>query len=281
MKICVLVKPIIDSSSIQWNYRESRLDYVEEGFHSADIHALQWACDYKKREGAFVTVYMVADTQQEIRVDKLLKYSIDDCVLLRQESLSLYPNEVANILAKVIKTRSFDLILSGSISKDMNKGVTSAMLAEYLAMPVITHVHEIEPCENNEWRVKRKEGRGIVHNFQIKLPAVIGVLSSISRKRYIPRFSVSQRKTELIEIVSTEKISSSSSYQRLRMTEPKPNIIYLNLPSNELSAQKRQLINIGLSQGQATVGSSKMMEKHSEKLTNMVTHRILKWLKED
>ncbi|KIL34427.1 hypothetical protein SD71_20680 [Cohnella kolymensis] len=174
MNICVLIKPVADPASIRWDYREQRLDFMTPGFNRPDLHALQWACDYKQTHAARITIVTVVDPDQEIDVKPLLKYPVDDCIIIKCANLSRYRHQTALPLVQALKDQAFDLILSGSQSEDTHSGVTPAVLAEFLGIPYFSEVYQIDPASDHIWQVKRKSGRDRVQTFRIDLPAVIG-----------------------------------------------------------------------------------------------------------
>jgi electron transfer flavoprotein alpha/beta subunit len=281
MNITVLVKPAIDPTSIQWEYRNQQFEFITEGFNQSDLHALQWVCDYKEKHGGYITVLMVVDSTQDVDVRRILKFNIDECILVKKENLKMNRSEVAAVIANELKDKSFDLILSGSESEDTHSGITPAMVAEMLNIPSLTHVHHIDLINEGMWHVQRKEGRGIVQTFQIELPALIGVVSAISRKRYIPRYtSLPNTKKVLIKDSSLE-FANKPKVNILNISEPQPNIRYFGVPSSQLLAQQRLLMIMGFNQDHIGEAPEKTTEKVSDELIHFVTQKTQKWLKEE
>jgi electron transfer flavoprotein alpha/beta subunit len=281
VNICVLIKPIIDPTSTQWDYKNNHFEFITNGFNQADVHALQWACDYKHKYAGHITVLMVIDAMQEIKLQNLLKYNIDECLIIKQENLHLFRNEVAFLLVKELKNRVYDLLLSGSEGEDTHLGITPIAVAELLNIPSLTNVHHIEPVQDRIWQVQRKEGRGVVQTFQIELPALIGVVSSIGRKRYISRYTTLSKAKEVSITVVEGQLHKNPDVNVLRVTEPQPNIRIFNVPSPALSAEKRLLEIMGLSQKGREGNTEKIHKEVSSKNIHFLKEKLQQWLKED
>ena len=282
LNICILVKPVMDPNSIQWDYQKQRFSFISNTFNTADLHALQWACDYKMKYGAVITVLMAADLDMNIDKNRLLKYNLDECLIIRQPGLRESRNEAARILASNLKSRSesFDVILSGSVSEDENLGVTPFMIAESLQIPSITNIQHIEIIDNRVWRVKRSEGRGIVQTYEVQLPALIGVVTSLGRKRYIPRYS---RSASLQKKAGEQTLKAQIGHSKvkvLKVSEPKPNIRYFDIPEDSLSPEHRLLKIMGLSQEEKEQSGEKVSPEVDERNIHFISQKIQKWLKE-
>ncbi|MEW9673952.1 hypothetical protein [Ammoniphilus sp. 3BR4] len=281
LKICVLVKPIMDPASIQWDFHQQRFAFLSNSFNSADLHALQWACDYKQKHGGTITVLLAADPNWDIDQARLLKYPIDECVVLRKPDLQENRDEVAVILANELNQRPFDLILSGSVSEDAHLGITPSKVAELLSIPSLTNIHDMEKMDERKWKVKRSEGRGIVQTYQMMLPALIGVVSSLGRKRYIPRNSPVARLHKKMAERTLGKTTNKPRVKVLKVSDPQPNIRYFSIPSVHLSPVHRMLQIMGLAQGKKEQSGDKVASEINERNIHFISQKIQKWLKEE
>lgn len=271
---------MIDPESIKWDYFHQKFSYISNTFNSADLQALQWACDYKEKKGATITVIIAADTNVNIESNRLLKYRLDKCIVIQQPNLKKWRNETANILANEIKKHSFDVILSGSVSEDENLGVTPTMVAELLHIPFLTHIQEIDIKNERVWKVKRSEGRGIVQTYEVQLPLLIGVVNSLGRKRYIPRYLRSSKTQGEFEIHKLKEPIGKSNVKILKVSEPKPNIRYFDIPDDSLSTEQRLLKIMGLSKEENEQSGEKVTPEVNERNIHFLSQKIQKWLKE-
>ncbi|MFB5193376.1 electron transfer flavoprotein subunit beta/FixA family protein [Neobacillus sp. KR4-4] len=283
LNICILVKPVMDSNSIQWDYQKQRFSFISNTFNSADLHALQWACDYKKKYGAVITVLLATDPDISVDENSLLKYNLDECLIIQQPGLRENRNEAARILASELKGKSglFDVIISGSVSEDENLGVTPFMIAESLGIPSITNIQHIEVIDDRVWRVKRGEGRGIVQTYEIRLPALIGVVSSLGRKRYIPRYSRSMANQKKARQQIQKGPSNHSKVKVIKVSEPKPNIRYFGIPDDHLTPELRLLQIMGLNRERTENTGEKVASEITDRNIHFISQKLQKWLKEE
>lgn len=283
VNICILVKPVMDPNSIQWDYQKQRFSFISNTFNAADLHALQWACDYKMKHGAVITVLMAADPDMSIDESRLLKYNLDECLIIRQPGLRESRYEAAGILASELKSRSgsFDVILSGSVSEDENLGITPFVIAESLHIPSITNIQHIEIIDDRIWRVKRSEGRGIVQTYEVQLPALIGVVSSLGRKRYIPRYSRSASLQKKAMGQTQKGRIKHSKVKVLKVSEPKPNIRYFGIPDDGLAPELRLLQIMGLNREGTENTGEKVASEITDRNIHFISQKIQKWLKEE
>ncbi|MCM3569030.1 hypothetical protein [Neobacillus mesonae] len=278
LNICILVKPIMDPASIKWDYQSQEFSYISNTFNSADTQALQWACDYKEKNGAKITIITAHDSEFTIEEKRLLKYNIDQWIVLKQPELKNNPGETAQIIAKELSGHSFDVILTGSVSEDKNSGMTPAMVAELLFIPALTNIHHIDVKEEGLWEVKRSEDRGTVQTYEVKLPILIGVTNTLGRKRYIPRYRRPPKIKKEIRIL--EKANEQLNVQVMKMTEPRPNIRYFDIPKDSLSAEERLLAIMGLSQDKKEQSGKKVASEVNDKTIHFISQKLQKWLQE-
>ena len=270
----------MDPTSIKWDYLNQQFSFESNTFNAADLQALQWACEYKEKNGANITVILAADTNIVIDQKRLLKYNLDKCVIIQQPELRKHRGETARLLAHELKKYSFDAIMCGSVSDDENLGVTPAMVAELLSIPCLTNIHQIDVESERTWKVKRSEERGIIQTYEVQLPILIGVVNSLGRKRYIPRYSRSYQTKKKIEVQEIEAPIEESNIRVVKITEPKPNIRYFDIPEDSLSPELRLLKIMGLAQEQKEQSGEKVASNVNEQNIHFITQKLQKWLME-
>ena len=271
---------MIDPDSIKWDYQNQQFSYINNTFNAADLQALQWACEYKEKNNANITVILAADPNMVIDQKRLLKYNIDKCLILQQPGLRKQRGETARLLAEELKKYSFDVILCGSVSEDENLGVTPAMVAELLYIPCLTNIFQIDIELERKWKVKRSEERGIVQTYEVQLPILIGVVTSLGRKRYIPRYSRSFQTRKNIEVHELEAPIIESNIRVAKISEPKPNIRYFDIPEDSLSPELRLLKIMGLAQEKKEQSGEKVASKVNNQNIHFISQKLQKWLME-
>jgi electron transfer flavoprotein alpha/beta subunit len=270
----------MDPTSIKWDYLNQQFSFESNTFNAADLQALQWACEYKEKHGANITVILAADTNMVIDQKRLLKYNLDKCVIIQQPELRKHRGETARLLADELKKYSFDVIMCGSVSEDENLGVTPAMVAELLYIPCLTNIFQIDIESERTWKVKRSEERGIVQTYEVQLPILIGVVNSLGRKRYIPRYSRSYQTQKKIEVQELRAPIEESNIRVVKISEPKPNIRFFDIPDDSLSPELRLLKIMGLAQEQKEQSGEKVASNVNEQNIHFITQKLQKWLME-
>jgi electron transfer flavoprotein alpha/beta subunit len=280
LNMCILVKPVMDPDSIKWDYQNQQFSFESNTFNAADLQALQWACEYKEKNGGTITVLLAADTNMVIDQKRLLKYNFDKCVIIQQPELRKHRGETARLLADELKKYSFDVIMCGSFSDDENLGVTPAMVAELLYLSCLTNIHQIDVDSERTWKVKRSEERGIVQTYEVELPLLIGVVNTLGRKRYIPRYSRSYQTKKKIEVQELGVPIEESNTRVVKISEPKPNIRYFDIPEDSLSPALRLLKIMGLAQEQKQQSGEKIASNVNEQNIHFISQKLQKWLME-
>jgi electron transfer flavoprotein alpha/beta subunit len=270
----------MDPTSIKWDYLNQQFSFESNTFNAADLQALQWACEYKEKNGANITVILASDKNMAIDQKRLLKYNLDKCVILQQPELRNNRGETARLLANELKKYSFDVIMCGSVGEDENLGVTPAMVAELLYIPCLINIHHIDVESERTWKVKRSEERGIVQTYEVQLPILLGVVNSLGRKRYIPRYSRSDQTTKKIEVQELEAQLEQSNVIVVKISEPKPNIRYFDIPDDSLSPEFRLLKIMGLAQENIEQSGEKVASNVNEQNIHYISQKLQKWLME-
>jgi electron transfer flavoprotein beta subunit len=108
----------------------------------------------------------------------------------------------------VIKTKEFDLILTGTQSDDLGHAQTGVMLAELLGLPHATIVMQIE-VDREERTVKalREMESGWFQWLAMPLPAVLTIQAGISAIRYPSLKGIMQAKKKEITRVELDSLA--------------------------------------------------------------------------
>ena len=188
MKICVLVKEVPDAAV------EKRIDPAtgrmdrsgERNLNPYDTHAIEAAMQV--REGGAVQVdEIVAVTMgpsTAVRaLHKAVSLGADRSVHLCDDALA-GSDVVATgyALARVLARESPDLVLLGQQSDDGECYTIGAVVAEYLQMPSLTQVIQLDIGDGTV-RCERQAEYGY-DTVEIALPAVISVGDAINEPRY-------------------------------------------------------------------------------------------------
>jgi len=198
--VCVKWRPdtseadlALDKGGKDVNRRD--LDY---DINDWDRFAVEEAVRIKEKTGGKVTMISVAPEEGESMLRESLARGADEAFHLCDEAFEGSDGyAVARILAKFIKDRPCDLILTGTLADDDCAGQVGGMLAAMLNIPHATLVHKVDILDGKATIVRELEG-GLSEALEIDLPAVISVATGINEPRFVSIRAV--RKVAAVEI---------------------------------------------------------------------------------
>ena len=144
---------------------------IEEGLKIAEAH------------GGEVTILSMGPAKASESIRKALSMGADKAVHVSDEALTGSDALATSlVLAEVLKSVGFDLVICGSESTDARTGVVPAMLAERLGVPQLTLASKVD-ISGSEVTVRRvtDDGYAVVTG---SLPAVVSVVEKINEPRY-------------------------------------------------------------------------------------------------
>lgn len=186
MRIFVCVKQVPASN-------ETLLDpvthtIIREGTQSIlnpfDAHAVEEAVQIKGRLGGTVTAFTMGIPSAEETLRRVIAVGADDAILLTDRAFAGSDTlATARTLAAAMRRRGMpDLILCGRMATDGDTAQVGPMLAEFLGIPHVSDVAEIEQADEDGCTVRKMTDDGYVR-LKVKLPALLTVLREIN----IPR----------------------------------------------------------------------------------------------
>ncbi len=184
-------------------------------------HALEQAILLKESSGASVTV-IVPDVESADDVlytaaakdaDRLIKLIGDF-----EEGTNNHAR--ARALASTIKGLQPDLVLTGVQANDDLDGSVGPLLAEYLGMPYIGYIAGVS-LKNGKVSVRKEYPGGLIGEFEVTLPAVLGIQAAEQPPRYVAVSKVRQMmKTATIEEQDIGDLDPSGGLPVIRMFQP-------------------------------------------------------------
>ena len=186
MRIYVCVKQVPASN-------ETLLDpvthtIIREGAQSIlnpfDAYAVEEAVRIRARCGGTVTAFTMGIPSAESTLRRVIAVGTDDAVLLTDRAFAGSDTlaTARTLAAAVIQRGMPDLILCGRMATDGDTAQVGPMLAEFLSIPHVSDVAEIEQTDENSCTVRKMADDGYVR-LKVKLPALLTVLKEIN----IPR----------------------------------------------------------------------------------------------
>jgi len=187
MKILVLVKQVPDTTEVKLDPKTGNL--IREGIESIinpdDAHALEAAIDLKERYGGKITVLSMGPPQAIDAISEAMGMGADEGILLSDRAFAGADTwATSTTLGKAIeKAGTYDLILCGRQAIDGDTAQIGPQVAEYLDLPQVSYVYDIEKVAKKNMVVKRRLEDGY-ERIRCTLPALLTVIGDMNRPRY-------------------------------------------------------------------------------------------------
>ncbi|UOQ94601.1 electron transfer flavoprotein subunit beta/FixA family protein [Halobacillus shinanisalinarum] len=149
-----------------------------------DDYAIEEAVQLKDEHGGEVTVVTIGgeDAVKELRT--ALAMGADKAVLINTED-DLEDGDAyttAKILAEFFKEKEADLILAGNVAIDEGTGQVGPRLAEFLGIPSITTITNLEV--EGDRAVIERDVEGDVEKIEAELPLLVTAQQGLNEPRY-------------------------------------------------------------------------------------------------
>jgi electron transfer flavoprotein beta subunit len=202
MNIIACVKWVPDTSeadlSVDAGGTDIEKDDLDHDINDWDRFAVEEAIRIKEKVGGKVTVVTVANEDAEEMLRECLARGADEALALWDDSFEGSDGyAVSSILASFIKSRPYDLVVTGAQADDDCAGQVGGMLSAMLGIPGATLVNRVEAGDKMLLVQRELEG-GLSEELEIDLPAVVSVATGINEPRFVSIRAV--RKVAGIEI---------------------------------------------------------------------------------
>lgn len=187
MDIVVLIKQVPDAAEVKLDPKTGHL--LREGIGSImnpdDRHALEAAVHLKEAQGGRIVALSMGPAQAVDVVSEAIGMGADEGILLSDSAFAGADTfATSSTLGRAIeKIAKYDLVICGRQAIDGDTAQIGPQVAEYLGLPQLTCVFDIEPAGEGTIVVKRRVEDGY-ERVQCGLPAVLTVIAEINRARY-------------------------------------------------------------------------------------------------
>jgi electron transfer flavoprotein beta subunit len=187
MEFIVLVKQVPNTTDVKLDEQTGSL--IREGLESImnpdDRHALEAAIQLKEDLKGHVTVISMGPPQAIDVLTEAVGMGADDGILLSDTAFAGADTWATSYtLGKAVeKIGKYDLIVCGRQAIDGDTAQIGPQVADYLQVPQVTYVSEIEKVGENSIIVKRSLEDGY-ERLECTLPALLTVIGELNRPRY-------------------------------------------------------------------------------------------------
>ena len=211
MKILTTVKKVVD---VELTIRVQDGAIVEDGLqyviNAWDENAVEAAVQLKENNGAETTLVSIGGEDNTDMIRKCYAMGIEKGIHVEDPALDRADSSVyAKVLKKVFESGDYDLILTGKQAQDTDNGQAGIMLAEYLGLPCVSNVINIEVMDDTHLKVSRLGDAG-TEILELELPAVITVSDSINEPRLPQMRGIMMAKKKPIEQMDLSSLGISA-----------------------------------------------------------------------
>ncbi len=232
--IVVLIKQVPDT----WSERKLRDDDYTLDRDAADAvldeineRAVEEALLIREKEGGegSVTVLTAGPERATEAIRKALSMGADKAVHLKDDGM--HGSDVVQTAWALAKTLGIiegtELVIAGEEATDGTGGAVPAIIAEYLGLPMLTHVRKLT-LEGGKLTAERETEEGVAH-LEASLPAVVSVNEKINEPRF-PSFKgiMAAKKKEVSEVsladigVESDEVGLANAGSKVTSSTPKP-----------------------------------------------------------
>ena len=187
MNIIVLIKQVPDTTDVKLDPKTGSLirEGVESIINPDDRHALEAAISLKKAEGGKVTVLSMGPPQTIDALSEAIGMGANEAILLSDNAFAGADTWATSFtLGKSIeKIGRYDLIFCGRQAIDGDTAQIGPQVADYLHVPQVTYVFEIEKIQKKTIIVKKRLEDGY-ERVQCNLPALLTVIGELNVPQY-------------------------------------------------------------------------------------------------
>ena len=187
MQIIVLVKQVPNTTEVKLDPKTGNL--IREGIESIinpdDLHAVEAAVTLKDRMKGKVTALSMGPPQAIDALSETMGMGVDESILLTDTAFAGADTWATSYtLGRAIeKIGKFDLILCGRQAIDGDTAQIGPQVAEYLGIPNVSYVFEIEETRRTSLILKRRREGGY-ERIQVSCPALLTVIGEMNEPHY-------------------------------------------------------------------------------------------------
>jgi electron transfer flavoprotein beta subunit len=229
MNILVLLKmvpDIVEELVVAPEGKTLDADYVRTILNERDDHALEEGLLLKERHGGTLTVVALDAPEIDDVLFTALAKGADRAVKVTGVEMGTSTRTAAHVLADVLSTTAglmpADIILTGVQALDDLDTQVPPLLSHLLNLPYMGIVSQVVVDSSaNVATVSKEYPGGVRAEFELPLPAILGIQSAEKTPRYIMVSKVTAAmKTRTIEQVPAPEVQVTPLVEILRMTKP-------------------------------------------------------------
>ncbi len=221
-----LVPDVVEELEVASDGKSLDREFLRVIPNESDEHALEEALLLKERTGAKVTVLSldVPGIDETLfaalakGADRAVKVADGDRVLSTRTAARLFASALSNTPGLL----PADLVVTGAQATEDLDGLTAPLVAHHLGWPFLTIVTGVQMGASPATAVVVKEFAGGVRGeFEMALPAVLGIQSAEKPPRYVPVAKVrAAMKSQRVDSVPAPELAEPARMTVIQMAKP-------------------------------------------------------------
>jgi electron transfer flavoprotein beta subunit len=194
MKIAVPIKfvpDLVEELSIDPSGTALDTSWLRLIINEFDDHAVEQAILLKERGGGSVTVVGIESEGMDDFLFTAAAKGADQLIKLSGDFSNINNHALARAYADVLKELQPELVLTGVQAHNDIDGSIGPLLAEYLGAPYVGYVSGLT-IAGDQVVVRKEYAGGLIAEFEVKLPAVVGIQASEQPPRYVAYSKIRQ-----------------------------------------------------------------------------------------
>ncbi|KUO94997.1 electron transfer flavoprotein subunit beta/FixA family protein [Ferroacidibacillus organovorans] len=181
-----------------------------------DEYAIEEALKIKEATDGNVTIVTIGPARVEEAVRTALAMGADDAVIVDDPAAFGDEFTVAEVLAAVIKTHPFDLILTGNQAVDDGSAQVAVRLAERLDLPHVSTITKL--TIEGATAVAERDAEGDTEVVEVKLPALFTAQQGLNEPRYPSLLGIRKASKKPVKRLTLEEVGLSRDEITKRVT---------------------------------------------------------------
>jgi electron transfer flavoprotein beta subunit len=173
----------------------------------------------KRGTGEVVIISLGPDGVQET-LRKGLAMGAARAVQLKAEEVPFDGLAIARALAAELKDGGYDLILFGRVATDTANGAVGPMTAEFLNIPCVTAISQLEIADGRG--TARRDLEGASETVQFPLPVVLTIDEGIARPRLASLKGIMAAKKKPLEVKPAQLGAASLVVESMALPPARP-----------------------------------------------------------
>ncbi len=222
MKLVVLLKrlpDLVEDLEVDDSGKALDTEFLKFTLNEFDDYALEEALLLKEATDGELTVIALDGEDVDKMLYTALAKGADKALKIENAGEASGNRGLAGIFAKVVSSLPHDLVLTGVQSAEDIDGQLAPMVAAILDEPCVEVVTQVATADGGVSIHKEYSG-GVVAEFEIDTPAVVGIQASRQAPRYAPVSKVRQiQESTTLETVAGSA-ADTSVFTVVQMTPP-------------------------------------------------------------